>query len=168
MSRKEHRNEHRPKETTNRIRNRIFHMHGSDACQYRNGVGNRQDVVRVVAGKVIVMEKEWIGKLKVGDLVIVSFGYNSDRIERVERITKSGRIIVGGRTFKPDGWQYGGGSYYYSQIREATEECVNQIHEDDFKKKVLMRMRGTNVISYEQAVEIERILFQEATPCTQD
>lgn len=30
-------------------------MHGSDACQYRHGAGNRQDVVRVVAGKDIDM-----------------------------------------------------------------------------------------------------------------
>lgn len=106
------------------------------------------------------MNSEWTSNLKAGDVVIVKDGgyYGTRKIVPVERITPSGRIVAGGRVFKPDGSQYGGNPYYSVTILEATPEIIESIRQNEKIENVLKTMHGVRSISYEQSVEIEKIL----------
>ena len=52
------------------------------------------------------------------------------RIAVVERVTSSGRAIVAGRTFNPDG-RLRGGSYSSERIERITPEILNEIRVRD-------------------------------------
>lgn len=102
------------------------------------------------------MSKEWVKRLKVGDAVIVQTD-SLDRVMRVERITPTGRIVVGGTTFTPDGWLYGSG-YWSASLCEATPEAIDSIRKNKKITSVFKLIKDTKSITYEQAIEIEKIL----------
>lgn len=71
-------------------------------------------------------EAEWLAGLKVGDPVAVYGTRELEGIRRVERITPSGLVVVGGRKYRRgmcrgDGWDH------YS-ISEPTREIRATLH----------------------------------------
>lgn len=100
---------------------------------------------------------DWIKNLEVGDTVIIS-GYWNARIAAVEKITPSGRIKVDGMTFNPDGSERGGDAWHRSRLFEATPEVVREMQEKETIQKALREMRDVTKLSYNQAVEILKIL----------
>ena len=102
------------------------------------------------------MKETWIDKLQVGDKVIV-LSNRSEKVSTVERITPTRRIVVGGITFDKHGSIYGR-SYSYAWLREASESEINRIQRESKIKAVMSLIGKINQITYEQAVEIEKIL----------
>lgn len=109
------------------------------------------------------MSKEWLSKLKEGDRVVVySWGWaNSSYKESVvEKITPKGFIKVNGSLFNPnDGYRRGdGGACLQNPNDNEVMERVKKYQEDSFIRKILVDMWETRKITYEQAIEIDRIL----------
>lgn len=111
------------------------------------------------------MSYEWIKNLKVGDLVIVNDGgyYGAKAIKPVDKITPSGRLVVGKNTFLDNGDQYGGDHYWHMNIEEATPEAVKDIRRNQKVRAVYKKIKDMKSITYEQAVAIEKILRTEVT-----
>ena len=71
---------------------------------------------------------DWIKNLKPGDQVVVNGKY----LKLVERVTPSGRVVVGGDTFNPDGWKRGDkDAWNHTYISEATPEAVQRIKDTE-------------------------------------
>ena len=109
------------------------------------------------------MSKEWLSKLKEGDRVVVySWGWaNSSYKESVvEKITPKGFIKVNGSLFNPnDGYRRGdGGACLQNPNDNEVMERVKKYQEDSFIRTILVDMWETRKITYEQAIEIDRIL----------
>jgi hypothetical protein len=101
-------------------------------------------------GRVEISKKEdvrttdsWIKELKVGDRIIVGHPFRDHCLAYVDRITPSGRIVVGNRAYLPDGRQYGGdkfASYYLVKYDEAKasiiedKENIKYLFNFDYKK----------------------------------
>ncbi len=67
--------------------------------------------------------KDWIKNLKPGDQVTINGKY----VKLVERVTPSGRIVVGGATYNSDGSMRGGSSWNHSWLVEATPDIIERI-----------------------------------------
>lgn len=109
------------------------------------------------------MSKEWLSKLKEGDRVVVySWGWANSSYEEsvVEKITPKGFIKVNGSLFNPnDGYRRGeSGACLYDPNEDDVMERVKKYQEDSFIRKILVDMWETRKITYEQAIEIDRIL----------
>lgn len=81
---------------------------------------------------------KWLASLKPGDEVAWTCGY--DRfwvIEKVTRMTPSGRIVVGSRTFNPNGWERASGSK-----RAVLKIPSDDIREEVHRRKQLRRLNG--------------------------
>lgn len=78
--------------------------------------------------------QEWLDQLKPGDEVAFSQGFERvNRVYRVESRTPSGRIVVDGRTFNPDGTLRG-----YSKYNRCSDLCkVTTVIRDAARKEVL-------------------------------
>lgn len=112
------------------------------------------------------MSKEWLSQLKEGDKVVVySYGWgNSSYNERVvEKITPKGFIKVNGSLFNPnDGYRRGdGGACLQNPNDNEVMEKVKKYRKDMFISKILRDMWETRCLTYEQAIEIDRILGDE-------
>lgn len=104
------------------------------------------------------MNKQWIENLKPGDKVIVRGRWRAE-IAEVDRITPTGRIVINGTTFNPDGSERGGNSCYNrATIAEATPELIDKITRNNTVSRVKNKLHNINELTYEQAVEIEKIL----------
>lgn len=78
--------------------------------------------------------QEWLNALKVGDEVLISKSSWRGRVEKiakVERRTPTGRIVVGGVTFLPNGQKFKGWDGYVC-IEPVTEEAKQRINEKIF------------------------------------
>ena len=95
--------------------------------------------------------------LKVGDKVIVMSRCGKS-INTVERITPKGAIRVGGTLYHQDGYQKGGDSWNITSIKKATEEDIREIKEKTYIAKTLRAMHECRELTYENAVEIMKIL----------
>lgn len=96
----------------------------------------------------------WLKSLKAGDIVIVSSHFG-ESICKVEKITPTGKIRVGGNLFT-DGLHRQ--VWGYDRLEEATDERIAKIRKKAKIRKVLNLMRETKDITYEEAVAIEKIL----------
>lgn len=104
-----------------------------------------------------MMGNEWLKNLKPGDKVIVRDYGQFDHMEEVQRLTPTGRIIVNGVTYNPNGIERGG-DWRYRRLREATPEAIEQIRRDGIISATIKRMHNTLNITYDQAVQILAIL----------
>ena len=68
----------------------------------------------------------WLKELKVGDLVLIDYGFNKQSIGKIDKITPTGKISIGSSRYRPDGHIEGTG-YYKSRIRLFTENEKLQI-----------------------------------------
>lgn len=73
---------------------------------------------------------DWLGKLKVGDMVIVSGGsMRLCTVDIVERLTKT-QVIVKGMSQKysrKNGGAIGGYSYYSTYLNQANDAAISKI-----------------------------------------
>lgn len=97
----------------------------------------------------------------IDDKVVYSYR-GKESIEKVERITPTGRVIVCGKQFingrnHSDKW-------YTASIYHATEEDIERIRINVIKNNIIYKLYrfNWNGISYKQAIEIRDILgFKE-------
>ena len=68
------------------------------------------------------MDFGWIGNLKKGDKIIIVNDGRQERVDTIDRVTPSGRIVIGGQIFNVDGTERGAGTWHWSNIREWTVE----------------------------------------------
>lgn len=99
--------------------------------------------------------------VEVGDAVVVRSSWNNSYLSKVERITPKGAIRVNGILYDEYGREKGSNVWNRSHITKATEEDVKQIEEEKFITLTLVKLRKIKELSYEQAVEIERVLRDE-------
>ena len=95
--------------------------------------------------------------LKVGDKVIVMSRCGTS-LREVERITPKGAIRVAGTLYTEFGSQKGGDPWGRSSIKKATEEDIREIKEKTYIAKTLRAMHECRELTYENAVEIMKIL----------
>lgn len=115
------------------------------------------------------MSKEWISKLKKGDMVIVhswSAGYSCYTEETVQKVTPKGFIKVNGSLFNQnDGMARGRGSWSGSCLMDSNDESakeqVKKYRMECYVGRVLRKIRNIPNLTYEQAIEIDRILCGE-------
>jgi len=88
-----------------------------------------------------------------GDAVVVRRSCGRDRLDRVERVTKTLVICEGGGRYRVrDGWQSGGGSTWRrTQIVKATDADVARIRAAE--RKSLLEYRFTNLHWYNVDLE---------------
>ena len=101
--------------------------------------------------------------VKVGDIVILSCGNNPDRLVKVTKITPSGRIRIDNRDdiqFTPDGREMGKRDRWSwtSYLYPATPERIEEIKQNSIIRKAYYAMNTAKNLSYEQAVQILKIL----------
>lgn len=98
---------------------------------------------------------------KVGQRVLVhkgKFVYMSN----IEKITPSGLIKVDGKLYYPDGRERTADCWNYSTITLATDYDIVQLKKSRFIQRVYDKMKTmNNKLTYEQAIEINRILQLE-------
>lgn len=103
---------------------------------------------------------EWIKELKAGDLVFVSNRHGTTLCQ-VEKITPRGFVKAGGMYFRPDdGVERGTDLWCVTSIHQATDESVERYQRNALISSTLKIVQGLNRndITYEQAVEIRKIL----------
>lgn len=104
----------------------------------------------------------WLLNLKVGDEVFISINNTID-LKRVDRITPSGRIIIGKQTFDHYGIPIGDKDYWNRQgLVEATEERLEQYNMAVLRTSAIRLMLNTanlkRPLSKEHAHQIIQIL----------
>ncbi len=70
-----------------------------------------------------MLDRSWIKNLNPGDTVAP----NGNRLAVVDRITPSGRIVIGDETYNPDGRMRGSSAWNHGWLMEATPEIVERI-----------------------------------------
>ena len=85
---------------------------------------------------------DWIKNLKAGDTVIIEGSYGVVSVEKVLKITPTGKIVVGDETkketFSRGGW--GGGDIWHRRnIVEATPERMEAIRRGNIIHKITTR-----------------------------
>lgn len=86
---------------------------------------------------------EFIKNLKAGDMVIIRDYYNRMYIERVTKVTPTGRIRINDTTFDQDGIERS--SYWQkSHLIEYSEELAIQIKEKDERYEIIEELKKTN------------------------
>lgn len=93
--------------------------------------------------------------VKVGDIVIFTNSVGIDSVAIVEKITPKGFIKVNGILFTENGIECG------CYIRQATPELIQQTKQMNFRRYVLNKLHLLKNITYEQSVEINKILEGE-------
>ena len=103
--------------------------------------------------------KDWVRKLKVGDIVFVC-GRWGKTLNKVEKITPKGFIKVAGSLFNPDtGFERSSDTWNSCVLQQATKENVEEYMREKYIKHIhhfLQNLKNQD-ISYEQAVEISKI-----------
>lgn len=98
--------------------------------------------------------------LKVGDNVFVC-GRSGRSLHQVEKITPKGFIRVDGQLYTKNGSQRGSGNgWYFTSIRPASDEEVEQFKKEKFVAAVVGKLHSVTNLQYEQAVAINRILVE--------
>ena len=98
--------------------------------------------------------------LKVGDPVFV-YGNHWRSLNYVEKITPKGFIKVAGSLYTKDGYSRGGNGWYFASIAPASVEEIEEFKKAKFVAEVTKKLRSITNLQYEQAVAINRILFDE-------
>ena len=96
--------------------------------------------------------------LKVGDNVFVNSAYGL-ALCKVEKITPKGFVKVAGKLYTKDGVMRGG-EWNWSTIRPASDEEIAEFRKKKFVADVVKKLRSVSNLQYEQAVAINRILFE--------
>jgi hypothetical protein len=99
-----------------------------------------------------VFNDDWIGKLKVGDKVVVAAGGwdRSQDICKVDRITKA-QIFVNWRSnnptafWKKNGYIVGSDVWHYSYLVELTPELKSKITEVNKRSKATSLCRNADI-----------------------
>lgn len=95
--------------------------------------------------------------IKVGDEVIVYGGY-TEQIRKVEKITPTGLIKVGGCLYYKNGGMRGGDRWSRSHIAMATPELKKKIEEETTIRKANYILTNYKVKDYETAAKIIELL----------
>lgn len=96
--------------------------------------------------------------VKAGDKVIYTSHFGGDKVAVVEKITPKGFIKVNGTLFTEDGIERGSSVWNRSFIRKANPEDIYKIEHDNYRKRILNNLHSLQDITYEQAIEINKIL----------
>lgn len=99
---------------------------------------------------------DWISNLKPGDEVFVRSPYGDKYLRTVEKITPTGLIKVGGCLYTKEGRQRG--ETFAHGLSECTPEKKEEFMRDIFVSGVTRAIRNVKSITYEQAVEINKVL----------
>lgn len=78
---------------------------------------------------------DWLNKLKVGDTVIVSAGWQGDRLGKVERVTATQIVVGGSRYRKVNGNIVGAQGYSREGLYEATPHRVATVRKAYLARK---------------------------------
>ena len=78
-------------------------------------------------------------KYKAGDTVIVVGRMFRDRITTIDKVTPSGRLIVGTSVFNPDGWERGVTGYDRCFLVDPTPDRIEQAT----RNSLITRIDGT-------------------------
>lgn len=112
-------------------------------------------------------QTQWIRTLKVGDEVVLiksSWRGSNYSIREVEKVTPTGRVIVAGVTFLPNGTKWGG-SAGYARIEPVTDEHRERIEEEKFLRygyRLIEEVAKRNIkISKEQLKAIVEVIERE-------
>ena len=113
------------------------------------------------------MEKqEWLATLKAGDEVAIkTSNWSGSRyhIARVDKITPSGRIVVGIFTFLPNGQRYGGNGF--ASIEPVTDEIKQDIQDKVFYARAYKLIEAVDrkkiKLDMEQLKQIVAIIKKE-------
>lgn len=112
-------------------------------------------------------QTEWLKTLKAGDEVVLlksSWSGSKYYIKEVEKVTPTGRIIVDGVTFLPNGRKWSG-TTGYARIEPVTEEHRKTIEEEKFLRygyTLIEEVAKRNIeISKEQLKAIVKIIEEE-------
>lgn len=97
--------------------------------------------------------------LKVGDFVFVSGNWGCS-LHKVEKITPKGFIKVNGSLYTKDGYERGGDSWSITNISPASPDAIKEYNNKIFIREVMNKLRTVKKLSYEQAVDVNRILFE--------
>lgn len=99
--------------------------------------------------------KDWFKELKVGDNVFVVAQYFDSivrRLNKVERITPTGQVVIGKIRFKNGiGIGYNESYTYSVHIEPTTEESILKYKQNIYCRKVLKRFKELDKLTYEQA-----------------
>lgn len=97
--------------------------------------------------------------VKVGDKVIIYGSWNKKSIATVEKITPKGNYrLSNGFLYGPDGFEKTSDKWGGSKFSVLTPEMEEEFKCEKMVSYVLKTMHETKNITYEQAVEILRIL----------
>jgi hypothetical protein len=78
----------------------------------------------------------WLDSLKVGDEVIVPYGWNESRCERITKSTAT-QIHIGTTKYsRRSGRQIGTDTYSRAFIRQATPEMIAKVKEQIMRSKI--------------------------------
>lgn len=110
--------------------------------------------------------KEWLKELKVGDNVFIVTQYFDKivrRLNKVERITPTGQVVIGKIRFKNGvGIGYNNEPYtpytYRVYIEPTTEEGILKYKQNMYCVRVLERLKGLDKLTYEQATKIADVM----------
>lgn len=97
--------------------------------------------------------------LKVGDNVFVS-GRLGRSLCQVEKITPKGFIKVAGSLYTKEGFVRGSDGWNFTSICPASDEEIKEFRKEKFVHDVIKKLRSVTELQYEQAVAINRILFE--------
>lgn len=106
------------------------------------------------------MDRNLIGG-KVGDKVIVEqyqYGSYFRKVDTIKEITKTGNFKIGNSIYYPDGRLRGDSGYSRWTAYLASEEDIEVLRKNAIVKKVIDRLRGVQSLTYEQSLEIAKIL----------
>ena len=98
--------------------------------------------------------------LKVGDSVFVC-GRFGRSLNQLEKITPKGFIKVAGTLYTKEGFQRGSDGWDFTSIHPASAEEIEEFRKLKFVADVIKKLRFVSELQYEQAVAINRILFEE-------
>lgn len=101
----------------------------------------------------------WLKNLKKGDKVVIERRgmYASQRIDVVKNITPTGLINVNGTLYRADGSSRGN-DWVSEQLLECTKEVELKIKKNAIVREVLRDVNNIKSLTYEQAIEIKKIL----------
>lgn len=105
-------------------------------------------------------ENDWLREIKVGDEVIVhSNGWlqKGYRLCRVEEVTASGKIFVGGEAFCRDGRQYGQ-TRNWAWLLQPTDENIKLVVESSFKRFLKELIDEKTSLDFESKKAIVKII----------
>lgn len=99
--------------------------------------------------------------VEVGDKVIIHGLRGRKSIAVVEKITPKGFIRVSGVLYNTNGFIRGSDIWNIQYITKATVEEVYEVEHNNYRKRILNKLQSLQDITYEQAVEINKILEGE-------